>query len=63
MHALQVTLCTIALNNERLLRKLVLRRQDMKSLRGRLGANTDFENAEEVAKAVQVALAKKAVGN
>lgn len=59
MHALQVTLCTIALNNERLLRKLVLRRQDMKSLRGRLGANTDFENAEEVAKAVQVALEKR----
>eukprot|EP00804_Cyclotella_cryptica_P013338 CCRYP_005119-RB/>CCRYP_005119-RB protein AED:0.07 eAED:0.07 QI:209/1/1/1/0.77/0.7/10/1560/999 len=55
----QVTLCTIALDNERLLRKLIQRRQDIKRLRSRLGTSIDFENADEVEKAVQDAITKR----
>lgn len=44
-----VTLCTIALDNERLLRKLVQRRQDMRRLRSRLEiADINFDDKEEV---------------
>ena len=48
-----VTLCTIALDNERLINKLVLRRKDMKSLRSRLGvANIDLDDKAKVEKLV-----------
>lgn len=49
----EVTLCTIALDNERLINKLVLRRKDMKSLRSRLGvANIDLDDKAKVEKLV-----------
>lgn len=49
-----VTLCTVALDNERLLTKLVQRRRDMKALRSRLGvANLDFDDKEEVEKMIE----------
>ena len=47
-------MCTIALDNERLLTKLVQRRQDMKQLRSRLGiADIDFDDKDEMEKMVE----------
>eukprot|EP01082_Thalassiosira_pseudonana_P015471 g13944.t1.1.5e17418c g13944 g13944.t1 contig9:789813-792639(-) len=48
----QVTLCTIALNNERLLSKLVQRRQIIKTLRGLLPVGTNFDDDTAVITAV-----------
>ena len=49
-----MTLCTIALDNDSLINKLIQRRRDMRQLRCRLGiANINFDDHEEVENLVE----------